>query len=66
MYMANVIVKRSIFKSRDVESGNGMRRMRGMAGGGVEMQGIGVGMRGIWVGMQRMGGGNAGNRVGIR
>ena len=37
-----------ICKSRNGESGNGMRGMRGM---GLGMQGIGVGLQGIWMGI---------------
>ena len=43
------ICKKAICKSRNVESGKGMREMQGM---GEKIQGIGVEMQEIWVGMR--------------
>ena len=47
-YCIKILDLSGIYKSRNGESGNGMRGIRGM---GVGMQGIGVGMRGIWMEM---------------
>ena len=44
----------AICKSRNGESGNGMRGMMGMRGTRVGMRGMEVVIRGIWVGMREI------------
>ena len=56
----------AICKSRNEESGNGMKGMIRMRGIKMGMQGIGEGMRGIRVGMMEIRAGMMGIRVGMR
>ena len=63
LHYCNYCVIWAICKSRNGESWNGMKGMRGI---GVGMQGIGVGMWEIWVGIWGMGVGMRGIWVGLQ